>query len=248
MLCPMPVPAFKRRPLAITLTTASVLSALPGFCASTMLPLVAVRLTMPLPSLAVAPNRRGMQGHGVEWNEQISKDWGGQVMDDYLSAIDDVSKESYVDTARLGCIGASYGGYSAFYLAGIHNNRFKTFIAHDGVFNTQSMFGTTEEVFFNNWDFGGAYWEKDNAVAQKAYTVFNPINLVEKWNTPILIIQGGMDFRVPIGQGQEAFQAAQLRGIKSRFIYFPEENHWVLKPQNAQVWQKEFYKWLKETL
>ena len=198
--------------------------------------------------VVVAPNRRGMQGHGVEWNEQISKDWGGQVMDDYLSAIDAVAKEKYVDSARLGCVGASYGGYSVFYLAGIHNNRFKTFIAHDGVFNTQSMFGTTEEVFFNNWDFGGAYWEKDNKAAQKTYTVFNPINLVEKWNTPILIIQGGKDFRVPIGQGQEAFQAAQLRGIKSRFLYFPEENHWVLKPQNAQVWQKEFYKWLKETL
>ncbi len=198
--------------------------------------------------IVVAPNRRGMQGHGVAWNEQISKDWGGQVMDDYLSAIDDVSKESYVDKTRLGCVGASYGGYSVFYLAGIHNNRFKTFIAHDGVFNTQSMFGTTEEVFFNNWDFGGAYWEKNNAAAQKSYTTFNPINLVEKWNQPILIIQGGKDFRVPIGQGQEAFQAAQLRGIKSRFLYFPEENHWVLKPQNAQVWQKEFFKWLKETL
>jgi dipeptidyl aminopeptidase/acylaminoacyl peptidase len=198
--------------------------------------------------IVVAPNRRGMPGHGVEWNEQISKDWGGQVMDDYLSAIDDVTKESYVDKTRLGCVGASYGGYSAFYLAGIHNNRFKTFIAHDGVFNTQSMFGTTEEVFFSNWDFGGPYWEKDNATAQKTYTTFNPINLVEKWNTPILIIQGGKDFRVPIGQGQEAFQAAQLRGIKSRFLYFPEENHWVLKPQNAQVWQKEFFKWLKETL
>jgi dipeptidyl aminopeptidase/acylaminoacyl peptidase len=198
--------------------------------------------------IVVAPNRRGMQGHGVEWNEQISKDWGGQVMNDYLSAIDDVAKESYVDKARLGCVGASYGGYSAFYLAGIHNNRFKTFIAHDGVFNTQSMFGTTEEVFFNNWDFGGAYWEKDNKVAQKTYTDFNPANHVEKWNAPILIIQGGIDFRVPIGQSQEAFQAAQLRGIKSRFLYFPEENHWVLKPQNAQVWQKEFYKWLKETL
>ena len=198
--------------------------------------------------IVVAPNRRGMPGHGVEWNEQISKDWGGQVMDDYLSAIDDVAKESYVDKTRLGCVGASYGGYSAFYLAGIHNNRFKTFIAHDGVFNTQSMFGTTEEVFFSNWDFGGPYWEKDNAIAQKTYTTFNPINLVEKWNTPILIIQGGKDFRVPIGQGQEAFQAAQLRGIKSRFLYFPEENHWVLKPQNAQVWQKEFFKWLKETL
>jgi dipeptidyl aminopeptidase/acylaminoacyl peptidase len=198
--------------------------------------------------IVVAPNRRGMPGHGVEWNEQISKDWGGQVMDDYLSAIDDVAKESYVDKTRLGCVGASYGGYSVFYLAGIHNNRFKTFIAHDGVFNTQSMFGTTEEVFFSNWDFGGPYWEKDNAVAQKTYTIFNPINLVEKWNTPILIIQGGKDFRVPIGQGQEAFQAAQLRGIKSRFLYFPEENHWILKPQNAQVWQKEFFKWLKETL
>ncbi|WP_281227574.1 S9 family peptidase [Flavobacterium aquiphilum] len=198
--------------------------------------------------VVVAPNRRGMQGHGVEWNEQISKDWGGQVMDDYLSAIDDVAKESYVDKSRLGCVGASYGGYSVFYLAGIHNNRFKTFIAHDGVFNTQSMFGTTEEVFFNYWDFGGAYWEKDNAVAQKAYTKFNPINYVQNWNKPILIIQGGIDFRVPIGQAQEAFQAAQIRGLKSRLLYFPEENHWVLKPQNAQIWQNEFFKWLKETL
>ena len=198
--------------------------------------------------VVVAPNRRGMYGHGQAWNEQISKDWGGQVMDDYLSAIDDVSKESYVDKSRLGCIGASYGGYSVYYLAGIHNNRFKTFISHDGVFNTQSMFGTTEEVFFNNWDFGGAYWEKENVAAQKAYNQFNPINFVDKWNTPILIIQGGKDYRVCIGQAQEAFQAAQLRGIKSRFLYFPEENHWVLKPQNGMVWQREFYKWLKETL
>lgn len=196
----------------------------------------------------VAPNRRGMYGHGQAWNEQISKDWGGQVMNDYLSAIDDVANESYVDRTRLGAVGASYGGYSVFYLAGIHGNRFKTFISHCGVFNLESMYGTTEEVFFNNWDHGGAYWEKDNADAQKAYTEFNPIKMVDKWNTPILIIQGGKDFRVPIGQGQEAFQAAQLRGIKSRFMYFPEENHWVLKPQNALVWQREFYKWLKETL
>lgn len=196
----------------------------------------------------VAPNRRGMHGHGVAWNEQISKDWGGQVMDDYLSAIDDLAKESYVDKSRLGAVGASYGGYSVFYLAGIHNNRFKTFISHCGVFNLESMYGTTEEVFFNNWDHGGAYWEKDNADAQKAYSKFNPIRMIDKWNTPILIIQGGKDYRVPIGQGQEAFQAAQLRGIKSRFILFPEENHWVLKPQNALVWQREFYKWLKETL
>jgi dipeptidyl aminopeptidase/acylaminoacyl peptidase len=198
--------------------------------------------------IVVAPNRRGMAGHGVAWNEQISGDWGGQVMQDYLSAIDNVAKENYVDKNRLGCVGASYGGYSVFYLAGIHNNRFKTFIAHDGVFNTQSMFGTTEEVFFNNWDFGGNYWDKSNKIAQKAYNEFNPINFVANWNTPILIFQGGKDFRVAIGQAQEAFQAAQLRGIKSRLVYLPEENHWVLKPQNAQVWQKEFYKWLKETL
>lgn len=198
--------------------------------------------------IVVAPNRRGMPGHGVEWNEKISKDWGGQVMDDYLSAIDDVAKEKYVDKSRLGAIGASYGGYSVFYLAGIHQKRFKTFVSHCGVFNLQSMYGTTEEVFFTNWDAGGAYWEKENAAAAKTYSQFNPINNVAKWDTPILIIQGGKDFRVPIGQGQEAFQAAQLQGIKSRFVLFPEENHWVLKPQNAQVWQKEFFRWLKETL
>jgi len=198
--------------------------------------------------IVVAPNRRGMQGHGVEWNEAISKDWGGQVMRDYLSAIDDVSKEAYVDKSRVGCVGASFGGYSVFYLAGIHNNRFKTFISHDGVYNMQSMYGTTEELFFNNWDHGGPYWEKDNAAAQKAYNEFNPMTMVDKWDTPIMIVQGGKDFRVPIGQGQEAFQAAQLRGIKSRFLYFPEENHWVLKPQNAMVWQREFFKWLQETL
>jgi dipeptidyl aminopeptidase/acylaminoacyl peptidase len=189
-----------------------------------------------------------MYGHGQAWNEEISKDFGGQVMNDYLSAIDAVSTENYVDKTRLGCVGASYGGYSVFYLAGIHNRRFKTFISHDGMFNTQSFFGTTEEVFFPSWDFGGNYWDKNNKVAQKAYTTFNPINFVDKWNTPILIIQGGNDFRVPIGQSQEAFQAAQLRGIKSRFVYLPEENHWVLKPQNALVWQSEFYKWLQETL
>lgn len=196
----------------------------------------------------VAPNRRGMPGHGTAWNEQISGDWGGQVMDDYLAAIDDVAKETYVDKTRLGAVGASYGGYSVFQLAGIHNNRFKTFISHCGIFNTESMYGTTEEVFFTNWDSGGAYWEKDNATAQKTYNEFNPIKLINNWNTPILIIQGGKDYRVPIGQGQEAFQAAQLKGIKSKFLLFPDENHWVLKPQNALVWQREFFGWLKETL
>lgn len=198
--------------------------------------------------IVVAPNRRGMPGHGVSWNEEISKDWGGQAMDDYLSAIDDISQENYVDKTRLGAVGASYGGYSVFYLAGIHKNRFKTFIAHAGIFNTQSMYGTTEEVFFTNWDMGGAYWKKNNSLTQKAYNEFNPINLVNNWNTPIFIIQGAKDYRVPVGQSQEAFQAAQLKGIKSRFMLFPEENHWILKPQNGLVWQHEFFKWLKETL
>ena len=198
--------------------------------------------------IVVAPNRRGMYGHGQEWNEQVSKDWGGQVMKDYLSAIDDISKESYVDKDRRGCVGASYGGYSAYYLAGIHQNRFKTFIAHDGVYDTRAMSGTTEELWFTNWDFGGNYWDKDNKAAQKTYNEFNPINLVDKWNTPILIVQGGKDYRVPIEQGLMAFHAAQTRGIKSKLLYFPEENHWVLKPQNALVWQREFFKWLSETL
>lgn len=198
--------------------------------------------------IVVAPNRRGMHGHGRAWNEQISKDWGGQVMKDYLSAIDNVSKEKYVDKSRLGCVGASYGGYSAFYLAGIHNNRFKTFIAHDGVFDIRSMSGTTEELWFTNWENGGYYWEKNNKVAQKTFEQFNPINFVDKWNRPIMIIQGGRDYRVPIEQGLQAFQAAQLKGLKSRLLYFPDENHWVLKPQNALVWQREFYKWLQETL
>lgn len=198
--------------------------------------------------IVIAPNRRGMPGHGVEWNEKISKDWGGQVMDDYLAAIDDISKESYVDKARLGAVGASYGGYSVFYLAGIHNKRFKTFISHNGVFDLKSMYGTTEEMWFTNWDAGGAYWEKDNKDAVKTYEKFDPSNLVKKWDTPILIFQGGKDYRVPIGQGQEAFQAAQLQGIKSRFIYFPDENHWVLQPQNSVIWHTEFFRWLKETL
>ena len=198
--------------------------------------------------IIIAPNRRGMPGYGVEWNEQISKDYGGLNMQDYLAAIDDISKEKYVDKDRRGCIGASYGGYSAFYLAAIHDGRFKSFVAHDGIFNWKSMYGTTEELFFVNWDLGGAYWDKENKVAQKSHTVFNPAERVEDWTAPILIIQGGLDFRVPIGQGLEAFQAAQLQGIKSRLLYFPEENHWVLDYQNSLIWHTEFYKWLSETL
>ncbi|MEI7473103.1 MAG: alpha/beta fold hydrolase [Chitinophagaceae bacterium] len=198
--------------------------------------------------IVVAPNRRGMPGHGTKWNEQISKDWGGQVMKDYLSAIDNMSKEKFVDNKRLGCIGASYGGYSVFYLAGIHQNRFRSFIAHDGVFDLRSMYGTTDEMWFENWDKGGPYWDKKNLAAQKSFTQFNPSDLVSKWNTPILIYQGGKDYRVPIEQGQQAFQAAQLKGIKSKLIFLPDQNHWVLTAQDALVWQHEFYKWLKETL
>jgi dipeptidyl aminopeptidase/acylaminoacyl peptidase len=198
--------------------------------------------------IIVAPNRRGMPGHGVAWNEQISLDYGGQNMKDYLTAIDEMAKEPYVDINRLGCVGASYGGYSGFYLAGIHGKRFKSFICHDGIFDWRSMYGTTEELFFVNHDLGGPYWEKSNPVIQKSYNDFNPVNYVEKWNAPMLIIQGGTDFRVPIEQGLQAFQAAQLRGLKSKLLYFPNENHWILKEQNSVVWQREFFGWLKETL
>lgn len=198
--------------------------------------------------IIVAPNRRGMPGHGVKWNEAISTDWGGGAMQDYLDAIDAVAKEPYVDKDRLGAIGASFGGYSVFWLAGNHDGRFKTFIAHDGVFDTRAMYGTTEELFFVNHDMGGPYWDKENKIAQKAYNEFNPVNYVQNWDTPIMIIQGGKDYRVPIEQGLGAFQAAQLQGIKSKLLYLPEENHWVLQPQNALVWQRQFFDWLQETL
>jgi dipeptidyl aminopeptidase/acylaminoacyl peptidase len=197
--------------------------------------------------IVVYPARRGMPGFGTKWNEEISKDWGGQVLRDYLSAIDAISKEPFVDKTKIGCVGASFGGYSVYALAAIHNNRFKTFIAHDGIFDFRSMYGSTEEMFFENWEKGGAYWEKKNAVAQRSFAA-SPSNFVEKWNTPIMIINGGRDYRVPEEQAFQAFTAAQLRGIKSRFLYLPEENHWVLSAQNALVWQREFYKWLDETL
>ncbi|MFD2698242.1 S9 family peptidase [Mesonia sediminis] len=198
--------------------------------------------------VVIAPNRRGMPGHGVKWNEDISKDWGGQVINDYISATDVLAKEPYIDEERIAAVGASFGGYSVFYLAGMHENKYKTFIAHDGVFDTRSMYGTTEELFFVNHDFGGAYWETENKDAQRAYHDFNPITHVKNWNTPIFIIQGGKDYRVPIEQGLSAYQAAQLLGVKSKLLYLPEENHWVLNPQNALVWQHEFFNWLKETL
>ena len=197
--------------------------------------------------VVVAPCRRGMPGFGTKWNEDVSKDWGGQVLKDYLSAIDAVSKEKYVDTTKRGCVGASFGGFSVFALEGMHHGRFKTFIAHDGVFDFRSMYGTTDELWFENWEKGGAYWDKNNAIAQRSFGQ-SPSNFVQNWNTPILIFEGGKDYRVPFEQAQQAFQAAQLKGIKSRFIILPDENHWVLKAQDAMVWQHEFFKWLDETL
>lgn len=194
--------------------------------------------------IVVAPNRRGMPGWGTKWNEEISKDWGGQPMRDYLAATDYAKTLPYVDGERVAAVGASYGGYSVFMLAGIHENRFKTFIAHDGLFDMKSWYLTTEELWFANWDLGSP-WEKP---LPKAYTEFNPSNFVDKWNKPIMIVQGGIDFRVPYEQGQEAFQAAKLKGLKTKFVYFPNENHWVLHPQNGLVWQREFFDWLKETL
>ena len=194
--------------------------------------------------IVVAPNRRGMPGWGTEWNQEISKDWGGQVMDDYLSATDYAKTLPNVDGERMGAVGASYGGYSVFMLAGIHQNRFKTFIAHDGLFDMKSWYGTTEELFFANWDLG----KPTDTPLPKAYSDFNPSNFVHRWNRPIMIIQGGLDYRVGYEQGQQAFQAAKLHGLKTKFLYFPNENHWVLKPHNALVWQREFFEWLKETL
>jgi dipeptidyl aminopeptidase/acylaminoacyl peptidase len=198
--------------------------------------------------IVIAPNRTGMPGWGVEHNAAISKGWGGAPMRDYLAVIDDISNEQYIDTTRRGAVGASYGGYSVFMLAGIHEGRFKTFIAHDGLFDLKSWYGTTEELWFANNDIGGNYWDLKNKAANKSYIEFSPSNYIDKWNTPIMIYQGGKDFRVGIEQGLQAFQAAQLRGIKSRLVYMPDENHWVLKAQTAMVWQQEFYKWLKETL
>lgn len=195
--------------------------------------------------IIVAPNRRGLPGFGQQWNEDISKDWGGQAMEDYLAAIDSVSKEPYCDENRLGAIGASYGGYSVYYLAGNHEKRFKTFISHCGLFNLYSWYGTTEELFFANWDIGGPYWLKEN---EELYKKHSPSNYVQNWDTPILVIHGEKDFRVPIGEGMQAFQAAQIKGIPSRFLYFPEEGHWVLNPQNGIVWHREFFNWLDRWL
>ncbi|MEZ4720999.1 MAG: S9 family peptidase [Flavobacteriales bacterium] len=191
--------------------------------------------------IVVAPNRRGLPSFGQEWNDQISQDWGGQAMKDYLSAIDEVAKEPYVDKENLGAVGASYGGYSVYYLAGIHEGRFKCFVSHCGLFNLESWYGSTEELFFANWDIGGPYWEP---TMKDAYAKNSPHRLVDKWDTPILVIHNDLDFRVPINQGLEAFTAAQLRGVPSKLLFYPDEGHWVLKPQNGVMWHREFYSWL----
>ncbi len=195
--------------------------------------------------VVVAPNRRGLPGFGQEWNDAISGDWGGQAMKDYLSAIDDAKTLPYVDGNRLGAVGASYGGYSVYWLAGNHNKRFKTFISHCGLYNLESWYPSTDEMFFANNDIGGPNWKPE---LEDAYSKFSPHNFVQKWDTPIMVIHGEKDFRVPVSEGMQAFGSAQLLNIKSRFLYFPDEGHWVQKPQNALVWHKEFFRWLKETL
>lgn len=197
--------------------------------------------------IIVAPNRRGLPGFGQEWLEQISGDYGGQNMKDYLSAIDAVSKEPFVDKDRLGCVGASYGGFSVFWLAGHHEKRFKAFIAHDGMFNLPQQYLETEEMWFVNYDFGGAYWEKDNAVAQRSYAN-SPHLFVDKWDTPILIIHGEKDYRILPSQGMAAFNAAVLRDVPAELLIYPDENHWVLKPQNGILWQRTFFNWLDKWL
>lgn len=195
--------------------------------------------------IVVAPNRRGLPGFGQKWNEAISKDWGGQSIKDYLSAIDYAAKEPYVDASKLGAVGASYGGFSVYYLAGNHEGRFKTFISHCGLFNLESWYGTTEELFFANWDNYGPYWLPEN----KAYYEKNsPHKFVQNWDTPILVIHGGVDFRVPESEGMQAFQAAQLKGLRSKFLLFPKEGHWVSSPQNSLLWQREFFEWLDHDL
>ncbi|MCB0843446.1 MAG: S9 family peptidase [Bacteroidetes bacterium] len=195
--------------------------------------------------IVVAPNRRGLPSFGRRWNDQISEDWGGQAMKDYFSAIDEVAKEDFVDNDRLGAVGASFGGYSVYWLAGNHEKRFKAFISHCGLFNMESWYGTTEELFFANHDIGGPYWElKPNAT----YKLHSPHLYVRNWDTPILVIHNEKDFRVPLGEGMQAFQAARLQDIPARFLYYPEEGHWVLQPQNGVLWHRVFFDWLERYL
>ena len=197
--------------------------------------------------IIVAPNRRGLPGFGVEWNEAISGDYGGQCMKDYFTAIDEMAKEPFVDKDRLGCVGASFGGFSVYWLAGHHDKRFKAFIAHDGIFNMEMQYLETEEKWFANWDMGGAYWEKDNATAQRTFAN-SPHKFVDKWDTPILCIHGEKDYRILANQAMAAFDAAKMRGVPAELLIYPDENHWVLKPQNGVLWQRVFFEWLDKWL
>ncbi len=197
--------------------------------------------------IIVAPNRRGLPGFGMEWLEAISGDYGGQCMKDYLSAIDEVAKEPYVDANHLGCVGASFGGFSVYWLAGHHEKRFKAFIAHDGFFNMEAQYLETEEMWFANWDIGGPYWDKNNKVAQRSFAN-SPHKFVDKWDTPILCIHGEKDYRILASQGMSAFNAAVLRGIPAELLLYPDENHWVLKPQNGVLWQRTYFNWLNKWL
>ena len=197
--------------------------------------------------IIVAPNRRGLPGFGNEWNEAISGDYMGQCMKDYLTAIDEVAKEPYVDADRLGCVGASFGGFSVYWLAGNHDKRFKAFIAHDGIFNIDMQYLETEEKWFVNWDLGGPYWDKQNKVAQKTYAS-SPHLFVDKWDTPILCIHGERDYRILANQAMSAFDAAIMRGVPAELLIYPDENHWVLKPQNGILWQRTFFEWLDKWL
>ena len=190
--------------------------------------------------IIVAPNRRGNTGFGSGWREQISGDYGGKNMQDYLDAIDHMAKEPFVDENRLGAVGASYGGFSVFYLAGMHNGRFKAFISHCGMFNIESWYGSTEELWFPDKDLGGAYWEEPRPVGYQ----FSPHLNVDKWDTPILIITGEHDYRIPYTQSIEAFTAAQTNGVPSRLLFFHNGTHFVTKPQDAVIWQREFFGWL----
>ena len=196
----------------------------------------------------VAPNRHGLPGFGSEWCEQISGDWTGQCMDDYLSAIDDACTLPYVDKDRLGCVGASFGGFSVYYLASHHDKRFKAFISHDGAFNLESMYTDTEECWFSNWEYDDAYWNKDKSQRAKKTYDNSPHRFVDKWDTPILCIHGEKDYRINANQGFGAFNAARMCGIPAELLIFPDENHWVLKPQNGILWQRTFFEWLDKWL
>ena len=199
--------------------------------------------------VVIAPNRRGLPGFGSEWNEQVSGHWTGQCMDDYLTAIDDAANNlPFVDKDKLGCVGASFGGFSVYYLAGHHNKRFKAFIAHDGAFNLESMYTDTEEAWFSNWEYEDAYWNRDQTNNAKRTYENSPHRFVDKWDTPILCIHGEKDYRINANQGFGAFNAARMRGIPAELLIFPDENHWVLKPQNGVLWQRTFFGWLDRWL